>query len=151
MAVNIHTLSVIRNICRRDICILAHLDDGIFDFRLPCTGQFLDLFVEHTAVKFVADHIHLAVLFRAEKISGATHLEILQRDLDARTELGKIADRGKAFFRIFLKDFFRLISDICIRLTVGSSDTSFQLIKLRKTETVTVLDNDGIHVRHIHA
>ena len=151
MTIDIHPLSVIRNICRRNIRILAHLDDRIFDFRLPCAGEFLDFFVEHTAVELVADDVHLPVLFRTEQISGATHLEIFQRDLDTGSELGKITDRGESFFRIFIQDFFRLIGDVGIGLAVGSSDSSFQLIQLRQTEPVTVFDDDRIYIRHIHA
>ena len=91
------------------------------------------------------------MLLGAEEISGATHLEIFQRDLDTGSEFGKITDRGESFFRIFIQNFFRLIGDVGIGLAVGSSDSSLQLIQLRQTETVTVFDDDRIYIRHIHA
>jgi len=64
------------------------------------TLQLGDRFRDHLHVQVVADRGDVTGLVVAEEIAGSTDLKVAHRDLEARTELGVLADRAKAFVRL---------------------------------------------------
>ena len=54
---------------------------------------------EQLDVHVVAYRFHMPVLLRAQQITGAPNLQVPHGDLEAGTELGEFADRGKPAFR----------------------------------------------------
>ena len=155
-SVRIHPLSVVADILGRNIGVDVHFHNGLPDRRLLLGRRrflfsldLLYLFFEHAAIEIVPDHVHLAVLFGAEKIAGTAHFHVAKGDPDAGTELGEIADCGQAFLGDFGQDFVAAVCDIGVGLPVGAAHAAFQLIELGEAEAVGVLDDHRVDVRHI--
>ena len=110
-----------------------------------------DRFIQKLQIEIVADGFHLAMLLRAEEISGAAQLEIAHGDLEAGTEFGKFADRGKALLGDFGEDFIACKREVGVGAARRTPDAAAQLVKLGKSHPVGVVDDQRIHVRNVDA
>ena len=75
-----------------------HADCALFFYGEQFSLFLYDRLAQKLHIKVVADRLHVAVLFRAEQVSGAADLHIAQGYLVTRAELGVLLDCGKPFF-----------------------------------------------------
>ena len=93
----------------------------------------------------------MARLLRAQKIARAADLQIAHRDLEARAELRVLADGVEPLFRDLRQYLAPAERQIRIRVTAGAAHAAADLVQLRKTQPVRVLDDERVDVRDIDA
>ena len=129
--VNIKLLNFIDNIRRRDKCIHIHIHIGV--------KVLIDLFralecfhslIEHLAVKIISHSFHMTMLAFSQQISRPADLKVAHCDLKATSKVGKFFDSLQALFCDFLKHLILFIHEKRISSTIGTPDSSSQLIEL---------------------
>src|SRR5207247_2385959 len=100
--------------------------------------------LEHLRVKIKTERVHVARLLAAEKISRAPQLQIQGRDSEARSEIGKLANRRQSPARNRRQLLFGRDQQVSVRPSIRSPHASAQLIKLRKTVIVGAIYDDGV-------
>ena len=93
----------------------------------------------------------MSVLLCAKQIANAAKLHIAHSDLKARAELSVLANGLKALCRDLADRLVARIGKVGIRAARRASDASADLVKLRKSEAVCALNNQGVGVGNIHA
>ena len=83
----------------------------------------------------------MTVLTLSQKVARAADLQILHRNLKTAAQIGKLPDRRQTLFCNFPQHLVPLIHQKCISRPVRAPDTSAQLMQLRQTEPVCVLDH----------
>ena len=81
----------------------------------------------------------------------APDLQVAHGDLEAGTEFGKVTDGGQSFFRDFRQILAGLVGEVGIGMTGGAAYTATELMKLGKTETVSVFNDKGVGIGDIQA
>src|SRR4029078_7737482 len=89
---------------------------------------------EHAEVHVEADGVDEAGLLRSKEVAGAAQLEVLERDLVARPELGVVLEDRQPAVRI-LVDRVRH-QQITAGPAVGPSNAAAQLIELSQAKCI---------------
>ena len=99
-AVRLHAHVVARDVVARQVRVDRHVD-------LTSTGsahrlalELADRLGDHLAVEVEADRGDVARLLAAEQVARAADLEVAHRDLEARAEVGELADRLQPLVRL---------------------------------------------------
>ena len=122
-------------------------------------GAMLDLdaaLLEHGLaqelhVHIVADVGHMPRLLRAEKAARSANFKVAHRDLEARAELGKFADRLEALFRDLGEHLVLAEGEVGRGAARAASDAAAYLVQLSEAEAVGVLDDEGVDIRNVDA
>ena len=91
----------------------------------------------------------MAVLLRAQKVSGAADLQVPHGYLEAAAQFRKLTDSMKALLCHFLEHFVPLVHKECIGSPVGTAHTSSELVELGQAHLVRVVDDHGVGVGNI--
>ena len=102
-------------------------------------------------VHIIAHVGHMPGLLRAEQTARSAYLKVAHGDLEARAELGKLADGLKALFRYLGENLVLTEREIGRGAARAASDAAADLVQLGKTHFVRVLDDEGVDVRDINA
>ena len=121
---------------------------------LKSLGYRLALFLKDSLVKqldieVVADALDISVLLGTEKVTDTADFHIAQCNLEARTELRKLADGFKPLFRNLRKSLSGAVGEVCVCLSFASTDSTADLVKLRKAEVVGILNNQRVRIRKV--
>jgi hypothetical protein len=71
--------------------------------------------VEHAHVQLEAERGDVAGLLVAEQVAGAADLEVAHRDLEARAELGVVAQRAQALRRLLRQRGRARVQEVRVR------------------------------------
>ena len=108
-------------------------------------------FRKELQIHIVSHSLHMSVLPAAEYTSRTSYLKVAESYSEAASELGELPHGVQSLRSYLRKDFITLIGEIRIAPAVRAPHSSAELIQLRKSEAVGVLDDKGIYVRHVHA
>ena len=106
---------------------------------------------EELQVHIVADSFHVSVLTAAEYASRAAYLEVAQGYAEAAAELRELAHGIEALCCYLGQHLVAAVGEICVAAAVGASHAPAELIQLRESEAVGVLDDEGVDVGDVHA
>src|SRR6185312_2421331 len=98
-----------------------------------------------------ADLGHLSALLLSEKLPGATDLEIVSREHEARAELLHRFDRLEALGRIAGERLARRGDEISVGAVVRAPDAAPELVQLRESHAIGAVDDDRVGRRDIDA
>src|SRR5690606_20941313 len=87
----------------------------------------------------------------SEQLSRAANLEIVGRERETGAESLQRLDRLEPLGGVGGQAAQRRGDEISVGLMVRSADTPAQLMKLRKTEPIGAIDDDGIGRRYVDA
>ncbi len=90
-------------------------------------------------------------LLGAEQVARAANLEVAHRDLEARPEIGELADRLQPLVGLFGQRAVGRVEEVCVRALPASSDSPPKLIQLREPEHVGPVDDERVDRRHVEA
>src|SRR5512146_1376805 len=106
--------------------------------------------LEHAQVHVEAHSMHEAGLLGAQQIAGPTHLEVLERDPVAGTELGVMLQDLQPSLGLGIDSRIRH-HQVAIRAAMRTADPAAQLIELRVPELVRAIHEHRVRVRHVEA
>lgn len=90
-------------------------------------------------------------LVRTKDTSGASYLQVTEGYPESAAELGELPYRVQAFLRDLGQHLAALEREIRVGALVGSADASAQLVELRQSHVVGILNDQRVDVRHVHA
>ena len=93
----------------------------------------------------------MAGLFGTEHIAGTANFQITHGNLEARAERRKLADGAEALLRDLTERLAMPIAQVRIRMARRTTDTAANLVQLRQTHIVCVLDDKRVRVRNVNA
>ena len=88
-------------------------------------------------------------LFGSQQVAGAADLKIAHGDLEAAAQVGKFPDGFEALFRFFFQDGVAPVHKKCVGGPVGAAYPPPELVKLRQSEVLGVVDDDGVGVGNV--
>ena len=146
-----HALCAGRHVGCRQICVLCKRD-GAFGLFNRLFAFFLKHgFVEQLYIHIISHIVEMTVLLGAEDASRAAYLKVAQRDAEASAELGVLAYRLKPLFRYLGQRPAARIGEIRIRAARRTSDTSAELMELRKPHAVRAVNYERVRIRNVNA
>ena len=93
----------------------------------------------------------MARLLGAEQVARAADLEVAHRDLEARAEVGELADRLQPLVRLLGELVVGRVQEVRVRALAAPADAAAQLVELREAEQVGAVDDERVHRRHVEA
>jgi hypothetical protein len=102
-------------------------------------------------VQVIADRSDVAGLVRAEKVASAADLEVTHGDLEARAELGVLADGAQAFVSLLGQSVVAGIKKVGVSTLAGSAHPAAQLVELAEPEHVGTVDDQSVDRGHVYA
>ena len=128
----------------RDVDVDAEIHRRL-DFHLHRLSlQLADRLFQEFRVHLEADRCDLSGLLAAQNVSCAADLQILRRDAEAGAEVGELLDGGEAFARVARQNAIARHQQITERQPVTAADAPAELVKLRKAETLRMVDEDRV-------
>ena len=106
---------------------------------------------QHARVEIESDRRDVAALLGSQDVAGATNFEVSQRDLESCAKLGRFLDRFESRDRFLAQSALVVIKQIRVGAVVTAPDSPAQLIKLRESEVMGLVDDDRIDVGDIDA
>src|SRR5690606_3162490 len=107
--------------------------------------------VQQLVVERETDCLNLSALAFSEQLARAANLEVVCRERETGAESLQCLDRLEPFGGVGRQASQRRGDEISVGLMVRSADAPAQLMKLRKTEPVGAIDDDGIRRRYVDA
>src|SRR5205823_4728936 len=98
-----------------------------------------------------ADGGDFSRLFAAENVAGAANFKIFRGDAESGAEVGELLNRGETLARVAAEDAIARNQQIAERESIAASDTAAQLVELRESESLCVIDEDRIARRDVDA
>ena len=89
-------------------------------------------------------------LLRAQQIARAANFQIAHCNLEARAELGVLADGFESLFCDFGQNLSTPEGQIRVSMAARPSHAAAQLVQLGKAELIRVLNDEGVHVRNVN-
>ena len=120
-------------------------------FRVCFCARFLNCAREQTRVQIQTDCRDMPRLPRAENFARTANFQIAHRHLKARAQFRCFRNRLQTHARFVRNVRLLVVQKIRKRARGTAPDAPAQLIQLRQTKTVCVIDNDGVGVRNINA
>ena len=105
----------------------------------------------HLAVQVVADRGDVTGLCLAEQVAGTADLEVAHGDLEARAELGRLADRLEPLVGLLGQDLVLRVEEVGVGTRAAAADAAAELVHLAEAEQVGALDDEGVDRRHVDA
>ena len=93
----------------------------------------------------------MAGLVLAQQIAGAADLQVAHGDLEARTQLGVLADGLQAFVRLFGQHPFGREEEIGVGPLSRTPDAAPQLVQLAQAHEIGAVDDERVDRRHVDA
>ena len=93
----------------------------------------------------------MAGLLGAEHVARAADLEVAHGDLEARTERRIFADGRQALLRDLAQRLAVAVAQVGVGVARGAADAAADLMQLRQTHAVRVLDDERVGVRDVDA
>ena len=93
----------------------------------------------------------MPVLFRAEQVARPADLEVAERDLESRAELGVFADRGEPLDRDLRERLAGTEGEVGVGVAAAPPDASADLVQLREPHAVGVLNDQRVGVGKVDA
>ena len=93
----------------------------------------------------------MPVLLAAEDIACAANLKVAHRNLKAGAELRKFAYRRQTLLRNLTQNLAACKRKVRVSAAGTAAHASAQLVQLRKSHAVGVVDDQGVRVWHVHA
>ena len=103
-----------------------------------------DRVLQHRLVQFEADLADVTALLVAEQVAGAADVEIVAGKLEAGAETVEIAENFQTLLRHFGQRLVGRRGQVSIGAQLRAPDPPAQLVKLRQTEAVGAVDDDGV-------
>src|SRR6266851_852932 len=135
----------------RDSNVKAKAEGGAEVGRAFLAFQFGNGALQHLTVHVEADGFDVAVLLAAEHVAGAAQLEVERGDAESGTQFAEFLHGGEAFAGDVGKGGVRWDQKIGVGALCGSTDAAAQLVKLRQTETVGAVDQNGVGAGDVQA
>ena len=88
-------------------------------------------------------------LLRAQQIARAANFEVAHCNLEARAELGVLADGFESLFCDFGQNLSPPERQIGVSMAARPSHAAAQLVQLGKAELIRVFNDEGVHVRNV--
>src|SRR5581483_2940427 len=130
--------------------------DGEVELDLGGLAQLLPLelgdgLADHLDVQVVADGRNVSRLVLTEEVAGAADLEVAHGDLEARPELGVLADRLEALVGLFCQRPLGREEEVGVRPLPGAAHAAPQLMQLTEAHKVGAVDDERVDRRHVDA
>src|SRR5690606_5203120 len=157
-AVDVQPLDVVGDILLRDIGILLHVDHrflGPGHVLVPeyvaelLLAQFLDGFIQDLVVRLEPDVIDEAALLSPEQVAGSPDIHVPHRQIESAAQIAELLHRLKALPGLAREPVDGRDEQIAERLSVRAPDAPAKLMKLRQSEAVRAVDDDGVGVRDV--
>ena len=149
--INIQLLEFIADVGIRNKSIHIQINGSLEVFHSMNTLCLLDRLAKHFTVKIIAHCVHMPMLLCSQQISSPSKLQVTHGDLESTSQICKLTDSRKSFFRHLPKHGVPSVHQKRIRRPVGTSDPASQLIKLGKSVLVRIMDDHGIHIGNIQS
>ena len=150
--VDIQLLIFIANVFIRDIRINIQIHHRlIFFLNLLLTFQLPDRFIQHLAIQIVSYSLHMSMLRFSQEITGSTDLQIPHGNLKSTSQFCKFTNGRKSLLCHFLEHLIAFIHEKCIGCPVGTAYTPTQLIQLRQSHGIGIVNNHGIDIGDIQS
>ena len=106
---------------------------------------------QHFNVEIVAHGFHVAVLAVPQQTARAANLQIPHGNAEARAESGELPDGGKPLLGDIGQGLVPAEGEVGVGLAAGAPHPPADLVQLRQTHAVGVLNDEGVAVAHINA
>src|SRR3954470_8829985 len=110
-----------------------------------------DRLVEHAHVQLEPERRDVAGLLVAEQVARAADLEVAHRDLEARAELGVVAQRAQALRRLLRQRGRARVQEVRVRALARATHAAADLVELGEPEQVGALDDQRVRLRDVDA
>ena len=130
-----------------------------FDGQVDGHGHRLDVlfgllvllhgFGHHAYVQVEAHALDMAGLLVAQKVTGATQLQILHGHVETGAERRVLRDRGKPVVGLLGHRLGRVVQEVGVRAFTSTADAAAQLMKLAQAETVGMVDDQRVRVGYV--
>ena len=130
-----------------------------FDGQVDGHGHRLDVlfgllvllhgFGHHAYVQVEAHALDMAGLLVAQKVSGATQLQILHGHVETGAERRVLRDRGEPVVGLLGHRLGRVVQEVGVRAFTSTADAAAQLMKLAQAETVGMVDDQRVRVGYV--
>ena len=100
-------------------------------------------------VEVEADRGHVPGLLAAEDVPGPADLEVGQRDLEARPELGGVEDRLQPLARLVAQPLAPAVQQVGVGPPRRAPDPAAELVELGQAKGVGPVDDDRVGVRDV--
>ncbi len=109
----------------------------------------LDRLGDELAVQVEADRGDVPALRAAEQVARTADLEVAHRELEARAEVGELADRLEPLVRLLAQHPVGRVEQVGVGTLAPPADPAPQLVELREAEQVRAVDDHRVHGRHV--
>ena len=107
--------------------------------------------VKKLEVHIISDICKMSRLARAKYASRAAYLKVTHGYAESAAELRELPYSVEPLLRDLGQHLPTLEREVSIRALVGSSDAPAELMKLRKSHIISVLNYESVNVRNVHA
>jgi hypothetical protein len=107
--------------------------------------------VEHLHVELEAERGDVPGLLVAEQVAGAAQLEVAHGDLEARAELGVVAQGAQALLGVLRQRGRRGVQQVGVGALARPADPPADLVELGQAEHVGALDDERVRLRDVDA
>src|SRR5690606_30820641 len=112
-------------------------------------AQFLDGFIQDLVVRLEPDVIDEAALLSPEQVAGSPDIHVPHRQIESAAQIAELLHRLKALPGLAREPVDGRDEQIAERLSVRAPDAPAKLMKLRQSEAVRAVDDDGVGVRDV--
>ena len=126
--INIQFLILVFNVRFRNKCIYIKVNCCSVVCFFFFTFQLTDSLIKHLAIQVISNCCHMATLRLSQKISRTSDLKITHCNLESRSKICKFANCSQPLLCNFFKHLIPLIQQKCICHSIGSPNSSSQLI-----------------------
>ena len=113
--------------------------------------QFKHRLLQNLLVGLVAEVGDKAALLCSEQVAGTTNVKVLHCNLNAGAQVAETLDGIQSAHCHRGERTLRRNGEVAERLAVAASHTPTELVQIAQTVVLGVVDNDGVHVRHVDA
>ena len=113
--------------------------------------QFGDRLTENLLIGFITQVLHESALLRPEQIAGTTDVEVLHGEIESAAQFGKSLQGLQTSACLLCQHRAWRCQQIAEGLAVAAPHTSAHLMKVRQTEMVGIVDDDGIGIADVDA
>ncbi len=147
--INIQLLHFIYNIGGWNKGIHIQIDHGGKILRSFAALQHMNRFSQHLAVQIISNRLHMPVLTHSQQISCSPDLQVPHGNLEPAAQICEFPNGRKPFLRHFLQHLVPSVHQKCIGRPIGTSHPASELIKLRESQIIGIMNNHGVHIGNV--
>ena len=88
-------------------------------------------------------------LFGAKQIAGATDIEVLHGDVDARAQVGEVFESLKSAATLGIECREWRCQQVAERLAIATAHATTHLVQVAQSEVVGTIDDDGVGIGYV--